>query len=289
MSVGLTTAPDQPRFASAEAGVSVNKPPHRLAQLLEEAGMDSLEHRVIGYSDTNVIFLNGFRMQFDSWDKVYPRVAEVSRVLLLNRAGVGLSAKAQVAQTGDVVVGSLRHTAAQAGLKPPYVLVSHSLGGIFANLYARLFPSEVAGVVFVEAPPPLEIIEQKELKPPLPLRAINDGVKHIEKLFDRYKFSEDECIYETIQQLEAAGGFPNIPVSVVTGGKKMPLVPQRAFDLHIQFQAKLLALSSRSKQFVCAQSGHFPQITESDVVVAAIEHSVGLIRNANNSIQPTDR
>lgn len=249
--------------------------------------MDFLEHRLIGCGGMNVIFLNGFRMHFDSWDKVYPSVAEANRVLLFNRAGVGSSSKARVPQTGDLVVGSLRYTASQAGLKPPYLLVSHSLGGIFANLYARMFPSEVAGVVFVESPHPLEIAEQKKLKPPVLLRAINDGVKSIEKLFDRYKFSEDECIYETIHQLETAGSFPSVPVSVVTGGRKMPIVPQRAFDLHTQFQVKLLDLSSCSKHFVCEQSGHFPQITESDVVVAAIEHNLGLIRRAKKSVQPT--
>jgi pimeloyl-ACP methyl ester carboxylesterase len=81
--------------------------------------MDSLEYKLLGDGDANVIFLNGFRMHFDSWVKVYPRIAEASRVLLLNRAGVGLSAKAQAPQTGDVVVGSLRYTASQAGVKPP--------------------------------------------------------------------------------------------------------------------------------------------------------------------------
>lgn len=247
--------------------------------------MDSLEYRLIGCGEVSVIFLNGFRMHFDSWDQVYPRVSDANNVLLFNRASVGLSSKARVPQTGELVVDSLRYTASQAGLKPPYVLVAHSLGGLFANLYARMFPAEVSGVVFVEAPHPLEILEQKKLKSPLLLSAINDGIKRIEKLFDRYKFSEDECIYETIHQLEAAGSFPNVPISVVTGGRRMPIVPQRAFDIHTQFQLKLLELSCHSKQFVCEQSGHFPQVTESHIVVAAIEHTLSLARNAkkNNS------
>lgn len=239
--------------------------------------MDSLEHRLIGQGDTNVIFLNGFRMHFDSWDKVYRCIAETNRVLLFNRAGVGLSPRAQQPQTGHVVVDSLRRTAAQAGVKPPYFLVAHSLGGVFANLYARMFPSEVAGVVFVESPHPLEIIEQKKLKVPALLTALNDGIKRIEKLFDPYKYSEDECIYETLHELETAGDFPSIPIAVVTGASKMPLVPQRAFDIHMEFQAKLLELSNRSRHFVSEKSGHFPQMTESNIVVAAVEYCLGRI------------
>ena len=244
--------------------------------------MDIFEHRLMGSGETTAVFLNGFRMHFNSWDKVYPDIAKSHRVLLLNRAGVGLSPKAQVPQTGRVVVDSLRQTIWRAGVKPPYVLVGHSLGGIFANLYVRMFPAEVAGVVFVESAHPLEIIEQKQIPPPFLLRALNNGVKAIEKLFDRYKFSEDDCIEETVRQLEAAGDFPDIPLTVVTGVRKMPMVPQRAFDLHIQFQKKLLQLSRRSRYLVCEGSGHFPQLTESGLVIAAIEQQLSVVGAANS-------
>lgn len=242
--------------------------------------MNAFEYSLIGEGEINVIFLNGFRMHFNSWDKVYPQVAQSNKVLLVNRGGIGLSPKAQLPQTGKVIIDSLKNTFTLAGVEPPYVLVSHSLGGIFANLYARTFPTEVAGVVFVESPHPLEIREQKKFKPPFLLRAINDGIKAIEKVFDPYKFSEDEAIHETLRQIDAAGNFPNVPISVVTGTKKMPFVPQGAFDIHMQFQAKLLELSNRSKHFICTESGHFPQITEGDIVIAAIEHNLELIRNS---------
>jgi pimeloyl-ACP methyl ester carboxylesterase len=44
-------------------------------------------------------------------------------------------------------------------LNPPYLFVAHSLGGVFANLYARTYPDQVLGIVFVEASHPLEIAE----------------------------------------------------------------------------------------------------------------------------------
>ncbi len=87
--------------------------------------MDYLEHRVIGQGEVRVVFVNGFRMHFDSWDKVYPRVAQSCSVFLFNRFGVGLSPKAQVPQIGNQVVECLRNILLQAGVKPPYVLVAH--------------------------------------------------------------------------------------------------------------------------------------------------------------------
>jgi pimeloyl-ACP methyl ester carboxylesterase len=39
-------------------------------------------------------------------------------------------------------------------IAPPYVLVGHSLGGLYMQLFARAYPSEVAGLVLVDATHP---------------------------------------------------------------------------------------------------------------------------------------
>jgi len=175
-----------------------------------------------------------------------------------------------VKQTGDVVVSDVHELLSRLEMKAPYLFVAHSLGGIYANLYARTYPNEVSGAVFVDAPHPSEIIEQRGFKPPWILGTINEGIKAIEKIFDEFKYSEDECMDETLSQIQSSGPFPNIPVAVVSGKKKMPFVPQAAFDTHLLFQTKLLELSDHSKQYVCNNSGHFPQITEPEIVVNAI-------------------
>jgi hypothetical protein len=67
------------------------------------------------------------------------------------------------------------------------------------------------------------------------LNTINNGLKIIEKLFDKFKYSEDECdecIEETAAQIKSAGKFPHIPIAVVSGTKKMSLVPEKAFEIH---------------------------------------------------------
>jgi pimeloyl-ACP methyl ester carboxylesterase len=47
-------------------------------------------------------------------------------------------------------VSELRALLEAAGVRPPYVLVGHSLGGLFARRFAQLFPSEVAGLVLLD-------------------------------------------------------------------------------------------------------------------------------------------
>lgn len=63
-----------------------------------------LDYKVAGENGQNVVFLNGFRMSFESWNKIYPDIARHSRVLLFNRRGIGASPKAAVDQIGLSVV-----------------------------------------------------------------------------------------------------------------------------------------------------------------------------------------
>jgi pimeloyl-ACP methyl ester carboxylesterase len=215
-------------------------------------------------------------MNFESWDKVYPKISAHYRILLFNRLGVGSSAKATVPQSGKIVIDEMEKLFLELDITPPYFFVAHSLGGVFANLYACTRPQNTSGIIFVDSPHPLEIIEQKKFKPPFLLQMINDGVKNIEKLFDNYKFSEDECINETLAQIQNSNSFPDIPIAIVSGTKKMPFVPEESFDIHISYQKMLLELSNRSTQYLCEKSGHFPQITEPEIVVKAIKSIVDI-------------
>lgn len=241
--------------------------------------MPNIDDRYFEYSLTEngsdtVVFLNGFRINFNSWNKVITELSANYSMLLFNRLGVGSSSRATTEQTGDVVVNDIREFVFGLELKAPYYLVAHSLGGIYANLYARTFPEEVSGVVFVDAPHPLEIEKQRNYKAPLFLRAINELVKSVEKRIDKYRYSEDECIEETITQIQNAPLFPNIPVAVVSGIKKMGFVPQGSFDIHLYFQEKLLDLSEHAVQYTCGESGHFPQLTEPKVVANVIRETI---------------
>ena len=49
------------------------------------------------------------------------------------------------------IVAELRASLQALDIEPPYVLVGHSIGGTYMELYARSYPEEVAGVVFVDS------------------------------------------------------------------------------------------------------------------------------------------
>src|SRR5262245_39769715 len=38
----------------------------------------------------------------------------------------------------------------QANIPPPYIFVGYSMGGIYSRVFARMFPDEVSGIVFID-------------------------------------------------------------------------------------------------------------------------------------------
>jgi hypothetical protein len=56
-----------------------------------------------------------------------------------------------VAHTADEIVADLHGLLHAASIREPYVLVAHSIGGIYTRKYADLYLAEVAGVVLVDS------------------------------------------------------------------------------------------------------------------------------------------
>jgi len=87
---------------------------------------------------------------------VFPAVARFTRVCAYDRPGVRLDGPDQstpVAQPhkADQAADDLHRLLTAAGERGPYVLVSHSYGGVVAALFARTWPDDVAGLVMVDA------------------------------------------------------------------------------------------------------------------------------------------
>lgn len=98
-----------------------------------------------------VVFQSGLGDGLEPWAAVMERLAPASTVFAYDRPGYGGSLPAPHGPRSpcDAARG-LRATLQAAGLRPPYVLVGHSLGGLYQYAFARLFPEEVAGVVLLD-------------------------------------------------------------------------------------------------------------------------------------------
>ena len=85
------------------------------------------------------------------WSLVQPGVARFARVCSYDRAGDGWSDLGPNPRTLRQIVYELHTMLERAGERRPYVLVGHSYGGWLVRLYQNTYPSEVTGLVLVEA------------------------------------------------------------------------------------------------------------------------------------------
>jgi pimeloyl-ACP methyl ester carboxylesterase len=104
----------------------------------------------MGSGSPTVILESGLGSHVYVWSLVQYKIARVTRTCAYERAGMGVSDEGPEPRDAAAVDSDLHALLHAAGLKGPYVLVGHSLGGYFVRLFADLHPKEVAGMVLVD-------------------------------------------------------------------------------------------------------------------------------------------
>jgi pimeloyl-ACP methyl ester carboxylesterase len=230
-----------------------------------------LEYSVSGAGRPVIVLFNGAGISLESWQALHPAVEELGTVFAWNRYGLPGSDEPHRELTGAVVIASLRELLHYAALLPPYVLVGHSLGGLYANLFARMHPDEVGAVLLLEATHP-EDPESHEGNEDQIARTLSKMFSQPEDSFRHNLQAELEAVADVAREIASAGPFPDVPLVVVTGVMEPPetLVTPYALAVRRANQRELARLSSQGKQIVAEQSGHFPQVSEPQVVVDAL-------------------
>jgi pimeloyl-ACP methyl ester carboxylesterase len=117
------------------------------------------------HSPTVILIPAGGRTAKD-WAMVQPGVSGFSRVCSYDHASHGESDKAPAAlQSVDEVVDDLHGWLKASGEKGSFILVSHSISGLYARRFVTRFPSEVAGLVFVDSSHEEQASRLRELDP----------------------------------------------------------------------------------------------------------------------------
>jgi pimeloyl-ACP methyl ester carboxylesterase len=137
--------------ARAKAGLKAAfLPPGRLV----DVGGHRLHIDCQGPEDTHgptVVMDAGVGEDGLSWSLVRSEIAKELRACVYDRAGLGWSEPGPRPRTNRVMVAELHTLLERAGIPAHYILVGASLGGLNARLYAHTYPSEVAGLVLVDA------------------------------------------------------------------------------------------------------------------------------------------
>lgn len=123
---------------------------------IEKVGDRQIEFALNGKGNLPVVFENGLGANMAWWEQVIPEVAKHFQTFAYNRPGYGHSAPVATPRDGAHIVEELRALLRAKGLHPPYILVGHSVGGLYMQWFARRYPEEVAGLVLVDSTHPAQ-------------------------------------------------------------------------------------------------------------------------------------
>lgn len=221
----------------------------------------NLHIETLGESGPTIVFEAGLGNDSSTWKPITGPIAKFARVVLYDRAGLGQSlpmTNKDSPITADQVAIKLRKLLANADIRPPYMLVGHSLGGLYVQMFARKYPKEVSGVVLLDS---ASSEAPKELKTRARLKRGSAA------------YLEEEGVAESNKQVTNAGPFPDIPLTVIAATDHGPFFKDwEATLMHLQHQ--LAALSPRGILIVAQGSGHYVQNDRPGTVIDAIRRVV---------------
>jgi pimeloyl-ACP methyl ester carboxylesterase len=96
-----------------------------------------------------VVFLPGGGAVGLDYLNVQQQAAKLTTSVLYDRAGTGWSDRVELPRTSAQVTDELRELLLAADVPAPYLLVGHSLGGLYARHYAQRFPDQVAALLLL--------------------------------------------------------------------------------------------------------------------------------------------
>lgn len=79
------------------------------------------------------------------------------RVVRYDRAGVGYSELGESPRDAETIAKELHELLEKSGESPPYILAGHSFGGPYIRVFTKLYPDEVAGLVFIDSTHPEQV------------------------------------------------------------------------------------------------------------------------------------
>ncbi len=235
-----------------------------------------------------VVFENGLGESMDTWRKVLPEVACFTKGVAYDRAGAGSSPAGPEPRDAHAVVADLHKLLARCHIEPPYILVAHSIGGLYARMYAYRYPEEVAGLVLADpSPEDWDRVRRERISP--------ESVRRSERLVAISSFlmgpgarAEWDARGRTENQVREARRALDIPVAVLSAGKNerrliMPKeTARKTHEIALELHKKMANESVYGTHETIQDAGHMMQRETPEAIVDAVREMVEAIRESED-------
>ena len=238
------------------------------------------------HSGATVVLEAGAGASSGNFGKVQGQIENVAHVCSYDRAGLGKSDKPAGQQSEMGIVEDLHELLLNAHEAGPYVLVGHSLGGVYVRAFQRRYPQLVKALVLVDSSHEEQLNRYTALSPELGKQFASQG--------GRYTYDDMYRLWGQLRPGETLGWRVRIPI-VVIEHKQPPLetatpssgptsaLPPVDKTWH-EMQVDLSRRSSCSQLWEAPKQGHDIPDEQPDLVARAVRKVLTEIRNGCESL-----
>ncbi len=238
--------------------------------------------------------VGGFSLE---WTRIQDALGRRTRVCSYDRAGYGWSDLGPLPRTSKRIARELHTLLQKADVAGPYILAGHSFGGYNAQLFARNYPDETAGLVLIDASHPEQIERLPKRNPGTTKKARPRSSSHVVSWFfphpnfpdenalmaqrimqgwqHKTTWREEMTVFSvSAKQVQTSRPMPEVPVVVLTRGRSF--WPNYANGdeterIWLELQTELSELGSNPVHLIAQRSGHVIHLDQPDIVITAME------------------
>ncbi|QSX07285.1 alpha/beta hydrolase [Sedimentibacter sp. zth1] len=107
----------------------------------------------MGNGEKTIVLLPGMGIALPSADfsPLMRKLSEKYTVVCVEYFGVGFSSQTSKPRTCENYIEETRTALSKAGFKAPYVLMPHSISGIYSEYYAAKYPNEIEAIISLDS------------------------------------------------------------------------------------------------------------------------------------------
>jgi pimeloyl-ACP methyl ester carboxylesterase len=238
---------------------------------------ESARHQVHieGHGAPTVVLEAGLGDTLDVWAEIQPRIATgCTRTISYTRAGYPGSDPPSGPRDAQTIVSELRRELKRRDIRPPYVLVGHSLGGLFMQYFARQYPAEIQGLVLVDSTHWNQHLQPGGNASPLGRSRTVLFLPWImqRELIDSARSGE---------QVKVSPHAVDVPTIVLSRTRALRGETLASLAMAEELQDEIAASFPAAEHVRVADSGHYIQRDRPDVVVAAARKLAGCTARAS--------
>jgi len=238
-----------------------------------DAGGYSLRALIEGGGSPSVVFVSpGFGASLEAWERVQPTVSQFARTFSYDRGGTYKSDPAPLPRDSRHIADELHAALQNARLKPPYIVVGASVGGIHARTFAEMYPSDVAGLVLVD-PTPEDMDRELKARNPRMWQKSQEQLGQMAQELAGWSSgakSEFEMLNTDYDEVRNSGMLPDVPITLISANHAGSDIENSPGAILEQLQHQFIQGAPKGRLIKAARSGHNVAQDQPDVVIEAI-------------------